>query len=911
MRRLSCALSAALLLLAVPALAQARPATPDLIDRAERTGQLDRGRAHLYRAYAIAAPGKLPAAFRSEAPWDGTLTLLRVRRDLPALREKPREEISALLAAPSSGPSCSTESRSQPSVHTTPNFHITHAGVDAGLTVAAYGDSLERSWQKEVGTFGWAAPPKPAPGGRYHVRIDDLGNGLYGFVDVVGTYAGPIGDNPATSWNEGDAYASCMVLNRDYSGFPSNPQNSLDSTTAHELNHSIQFAYGALTGANAPDDVFVEGGATWMEDEVHDAANDNYFYLWPLFRDSMGEYGGSPYDYWITFRGLTERYGTGGAGGGEQVMQDFWELTSQNAKSNLEAMATALSPRSTTLAGAFHAYAVAAKFNRPCGGGYAYPYCFEEAAGYVATAGATPVHATVASVGASATSSVEDNHALAWVALPSSGSVYDVTLSNTSAGGQLHGTVACDTGSGLQLSPLPAVAGAGQERTLTGFNPAGCVARVLVVTNQLQTAANPTTSASRSFSVRTAGAAPTTHTLSVTRAGTGSGTVTSDPDGIDCGPDCLESYTAGETVALSATAAPGSTFAGWSGACSGTGGCTVSMSANRSVTATFDLIPDTTPPQTTITQGPDGETSDSTPTFHFTSSEQGSTFSCWIDSKAPVSCSSPHTTAPLAGGAHTFSVAAKDAAGNADESPATRSFTVVGAPPPDEDQPETTITDGPRGDTQDASPTFAFESDEPNSTFVCQVDQGVPALCSSPHTTQQLGSGAHTFSVYARDAAGNDDPTPATRAFNVVAAAPATTTSPTTTSPPPTPTTTSPPPVDVLAPAVGSFRLSRTVFRAARSGPALAASLVGTRISLRLSEAASVTFRVARLVGGRSVRLRGRIVRSLPAGTSRLRYRGRLAGRTLRPGRYRLIVRARDAAGNVSSLRRVAFTVVR
>ena len=74
-----------------------------------------------------------------------------------------------------------------------------------------------------------------------------------------------------------------MVLNRDYSGFPSTPQASLDSTTAHEFNHSIQFGYGALAGANVPDDVFVEGGATWMEDEVHDAADDNYNYLWPGF----------------------------------------------------------------------------------------------------------------------------------------------------------------------------------------------------------------------------------------------------------------------------------------------------------------------------------------------------------------------------------------------------------------------------------------------------------------------------------------------------------------------------------------------------------------------------------------------------------------------------------------------------
>ncbi|HZG49173.1 MAG TPA: hypothetical protein VEY90_06595 [Thermoleophilaceae bacterium] len=114
-----------------------------------------------------------------------------------------------------------------------------------------------------------------------------------------------------------------MVLNRDYGGFPSVPQAALDATTAHELNHSIQYGYGALHGSNLPDDVFAEGGATWMEDEVHDAADDNHSYLWPTFSESMGDYDGSPYPYWITFRGLTERYGTGSAFGGEQVMQDF------------------------------------------------------------------------------------------------------------------------------------------------------------------------------------------------------------------------------------------------------------------------------------------------------------------------------------------------------------------------------------------------------------------------------------------------------------------------------------------------------------------------------------------------------------------------------------------------------------
>jgi hypothetical protein len=900
-RLLASVLCASLLLAAAPALARAKPPTPELIERAEQGGQLDRSKADLYRTYALAAPERLPAAFRSGAPWDGTLTLLEVRRDLPQLREAAREEIQALLAPPPSGPSCSSSSGNQASIHTTTHFHITYDGVDAGLTVADYAASLEGSWQKEVDSFGWAAPPvyaaNPAPGNRYHVRIDDLGAGLYGFVSPQGTHAGFVGNNPATAWDDADAYASCMVLNRDYSGFPSTPQASLDSTTAHEFNHSIQFGYGALTGTNTPDDVFVEGGATWMEDEVHDAANDNHNYLWPVFRDSMGDYDNSPYPYWITFRGFTERYGTGSAGGGEQVMQDFWELTSQNAESNQEAMAAALAARGTTLADAFHAYAVAVKFNRPCGGGYAYPYCFEEGAAYVSAAGATAVHASVASVGGSATSSVEDNHALAWVALPSSGSPYNVTLANTSAGGQLRGTVACDTGSGLQLSPLPTVAATGQSSTLVGFNPAGCAARVLVVTNQSQTAANPTSSASRSFSVSTAGAAPTTHTLSVTKTGSGSGTVTSSPAGINCGSDCSQSYTEDTTVTLTATPAAGSSFSGWSGACSGTGPCEVTMSESRSVAAAFDLVPDTTPPETTITGGPSGETTDSTPTFTFVSSEDpGSTFSCQVDSGPAVACSSPYTTGALTEGPHTFSVTATDAADNTDPSPATRGFTVVGAPPPDEDPPQTTITDGPSGDTTDITPTFAFGSDEPGSTFVCQIDQALPEPCTSPHTTQPLGAGAHVFSVYARDASGNDDPTPATREFTVVSSSPAQ-----------LPVIPGP---DAVAPSIAMFRLSRAVFRAARSGPALS-GLVGTRVSLTLSEAATVTFRVTRLVAGRSVRQRGRIVRELAAGTSRLRYRGRLAGRALVPGRYRLLVRARDAAGNLSSQRRATFVIVR
>jgi hypothetical protein len=83
---------------------------------------------------------------------------------------------------------------------------------------------------------------------------------------------------------------------------------------------------------------------------------------------------------------------------------------------------------------------------------------------------------------------------------------------------------------------------------------------------------------------------PGSFNLSVSKNGTGSGTVTSSPIGISCGTDCSESYTSGIQVTLTAEPASGSTFGGWSGACSGSTGlsCTLAMLDNLSVTATFN-----------------------------------------------------------------------------------------------------------------------------------------------------------------------------------------------------------------------------------------------------------------------------------------------------------------------------------
>jgi len=80
---------------------------------------------------------------------------------------------------------------------------------------------------------------------------------------------------------------------------------------------------------------------------------------------------------------------------------------------------------------------------------------------------------------------------------------------------------------------------------------------------------------------------PVTFTLTAARSGTGSGTVTSTDGLINCGATCSKSYNSGTSVTLNATPSSGSSFAGWSGSCSGTGSATVTMNANMTCTASF------------------------------------------------------------------------------------------------------------------------------------------------------------------------------------------------------------------------------------------------------------------------------------------------------------------------------------
>jgi hypothetical protein len=101
------------------------------------------------------------------------------------------------------------------------------------------------------------------------------------------------------------------------------------------------------------------------------------------------------------------------------------------------------------------------------------------------------------------------------------------------------------------------------------------------------------------------GTSPDHFTLTVSKSGTGNGTVTSSPAGINCGSSCTEDVQPGKKITLKAKADTNSTFTGWSGGgCTGTKTCTVTVNTAVTVTADFALkIPDISVAQTSLDFG--------------------------------------------------------------------------------------------------------------------------------------------------------------------------------------------------------------------------------------------------------------------------------------------------------------------
>jgi hypothetical protein len=117
-------------------------------------------------------------------------------------------------------------------------------------------------------------------------------------------------------------------------------------------------------------------------------------------------------------------------------------------------------------------------------------------------------------------------------------------------------------------------------------------------------------------------------------------------------------------------------------------------------------------------------------------------------------------------------------------------------------------------------------------------------------------------------------------------------------------------PADTKAPLIGRFRATPSLFALARAATPVSARVArGTRFRYRLSEAARVTVRIQRARPGRRYVSVGTLRRSGAKGANSIRFSGKIGRRALRPGRYRAVISATDAAGNRSPRSRTAFRI--
>jgi hypothetical protein len=523
----------------------AKMSTPARINSAFERGVIDGETRILYLAYAVNAESQLPKAYQGSVGWYGTAT---VRELYDVYNSVAAQSLSAHVAreldrfygpeAQSAATFCDKEDGDMTDTTSSTYFTINYASsganaIGGGLNLAQYVTALDTSYNGIVNVYGWAKPPvcgqtgidcsgATVPGNKYPVQIFDLGSSLFGYVaPSAGSYAGwQMNDNPYTGQTETASVTSCMVLNSNFAQLGDSALGNLNGTASHEFVHAIQNAWGDPGEPMAA--MWAESTAAYFEDEIFDSANSQYIYLYGDFNKNSlkdwkaGTAGQKDYENLVFFRYIAEQYGgANSSSGGEKVIQKFFEnvATSSPAvdqelasfKAAVESFALGGGTGSSVFEDVFHNFAIATKFMKDCQdeAGYGNAYCYEEGTDYRAsenrnfaeTGGVPAVAGAIGSTTGSITGTVKSDYGIAWVRLPAKGNPaykIDLSASTTTA---MKASVVCDTGSAFTLAAFPQLISGTTAQSLASFNPAACNDVVLVITNQMESAAGAASAA--------------------------------------------------------------------------------------------------------------------------------------------------------------------------------------------------------------------------------------------------------------------------------------------------------------------------------------------------------------------------------------------------------------------------------
>lgn len=254
----------------------------DAVNAAAASGRISYETALRYKLYTILDLERLPGEYRAldSTPIKcGTPIVLEAMQAASSLSASFQSELSSMLSRPSTD-----------SVYLSPRgwFRIHYDLTGTNSVSAADADSsghpdfieklalyFDSSWSHQVNTLGWTRPPSDGIAG---------GDSLYDIYPTsIGlTYGITFQDQPGPEpWNDWSSY---IFVHRAFLSFPPNQDpdgnqaGSMKVTAAHEFNHACQFADNPLH-LKVSESWWQEITATWIEDVLFDATNDNYNYL--------------------------------------------------------------------------------------------------------------------------------------------------------------------------------------------------------------------------------------------------------------------------------------------------------------------------------------------------------------------------------------------------------------------------------------------------------------------------------------------------------------------------------------------------------------------------------------------------------------------------------------------------------